>query len=392
MNADAGWTLFQKLRIEDARIYISNRYTKGFNTLFLQLLPPEPNQVNAYGETPFIPRDDFSAPNDKYFQYVEEIIKYAARHQMAVALVPAWLGCCRNNWYDVQYQNGIEKCRNYGTYLGSRFAKYPNLIWIMGGDRDPLREEIVQRAMAEGIKAAAPQQLMTFHAASSHSSTDVFPNESWLDFSMTYSYFRGKQGVWTAEMPQVYEVALKEYQKANRKPFVLGESQYEDENVGTAQMVRRQAYWTILTGGSGHCYGSSVWNFKSNWKQTLDLPGAKQIQLMHRILGHLPWYLFKPDPSDELLVEGRGAYGSDDYAVVSVLSNARMAAIYLPTSRTVRVNVEKIKGTSIRALWINPQTNKRIIGGYFKPKGIRELTPPNLDGDWLLLVGNAGRK
>jgi hypothetical protein len=190
----------------------------------------------------------------------------------------------------------------------------------------------------------------------------------------------------------VYEVAMAESQKIPRKVFILGEAQYEDENVGNDQMIRRQAYWTILNGGGGHCYGSSIWAFGTNWQEKLLLPGVAQVSLFYKIFSGLPWYLFRPDASNEILVEGRGAYGSNDYGSVSVLPNYRMAAIYLPTSRTVKINVEKIKGSNIRALWISPRTNKRWIGGYFKPKGVRELTPPTLNEDWLLLVGNVGRK
>ncbi|NBB20457.1 DUF4038 domain-containing protein [Runella sp. CRIBMP] len=392
MNADAGWTLFHKLKMEEARFYLEHRYSKHFNTIFVQLLPPEPNQTNAYGEAPFARKGDFAAPNEKYFAYVDNIIKMAARMQLLVAIVPAWLGCCGTNWFEAQTANGTDKCRDFGRYLGRRFGNHSNILWIMGGDRDPLREEAVQRAMAEGIKETAPTQLMTYHAASSHSSTDVFPAEKWLDFSMVYTYFRGKQGVWTSDMPQVYEVALKETQKSPRKAFILGESQYEDENVGNALMIRRQAYWSLLGGGSGQCYGSSVWAFGEDWRQKLDLPGVAQMNLFQKIMNGLPWYLFRPDTTSNLLVEGRGTYGSDDYGVVSILPNNRMAMIYLPSSRTIKVNVEKINGSNIRALWISPRTNNRFIGGYFKPQGVRELIPPTLDEDWLLLLGNVGRK
>ncbi|TAG72057.1 MAG: DUF4249 family protein [Runella slithyformis] len=48
MNADAGWLLLQKLTIEEARYYLNNRKAKYFNTVFLQLLPTEPDQKNAY--------------------------------------------------------------------------------------------------------------------------------------------------------------------------------------------------------------------------------------------------------------------------------------------------------------------------------------------------------
>ena len=58
MNADAGWMLFQKLRIEEARVYLANRKAKYFNTIFLQLLPAEPNDRNAYGEAPFLKQGD----------------------------------------------------------------------------------------------------------------------------------------------------------------------------------------------------------------------------------------------------------------------------------------------------------------------------------------------
>ena len=157
-------------------------------------------------------------------------------------------------------------------------------------------------------------------------------------------------------------------------------------------MIRRQAYWSLFSGVTGQCYGSSVGAFNENWRERLDLPGVADMSLFQKIFNGLPWYLFRPDTTNDLLVEGRGTYGNDDYGVVTVMSNYRMAMIYLPTARTIKVNVEKIKGSNIRALWISPSTNKRFIGGYFKPEGTRELIPPSLDEDWLLLLGNVGRK
>lgn len=66
------------------------------------------------------------------------------------------------------------------------------------------------------------------------------------------------------------------------------------------------------------------------------------MNLFQKIMNGLPWYLFRPDTTSNLLVEGRGTYGSDDYGVVSILPNNRMAMIYLPSSRTIKVNVEKL--------------------------------------------------
>ncbi len=392
LNADAGWLLFHKLQFNQARQYIDNRHEKFFNAIFLQVLPPEPDLRSAYNSAPFATQGDLSAPNEAYFKYVENIVRYASSRQMMVGLVPAWLGCCGSNWAKIQQQNGVEKCRNFGQYLGKRLSKNNNIIWIMGGDRDPLGEEVVQRAIAEGIKSVAPNHLMTYHAASSHSSTDVFANESWLDLSMIYTYFRGKQGLWTTDMPQVHEVSDKEYQKTPVKAFILGESQYEDENVGTEQMVRRQAYWTMLSGGAGHCYGSSVWAFGANWQRNLNLSGALSMSRFYKIFNGLPWELLRPEKSGELIISGQGIYGETDYSPVAVLPNYRLALMYMPIGHPVKIDMTKMKGSNLRVLWINPKTNQRWAGGYLKPRAVRELIPPTLSDDWILLIGNVGKK
>jgi Protein of unknown function (DUF4038)/Putative collagen-binding domain of a collagenase len=392
LQGDAAWTLLHKLKLEEAKIYLDDRKNKFFNTIFLQLLPPEPGQKNAYGQAPFLKSEDFSTPNEAYFSYVETIVYEAAKRNMQVALVPAWLGCCGGNWFDIQHRNGVEKCNTYGKYVATRLRSHPNILWIMGGDRDPLREAAVQEAMAAGIKSVNVATLMTFHAASSHSSTDVFPKAKWLDFSMVYSYFRNKKGVWTNQMPQVYEVALNEYQKHPHKAFILGESQYEDENVGTPQMVRRQAYWTMLSGGSGHCYGSSLWAFPAGWQRVLPLPGAFDMAHFFRIFTEMPWELLQPDVENKLVLEGRGVYGADDYAAVATLPNRRMAVVYLPTGRKVKMNVELLKGSTLRATWISPRSGKRWLDSSFKGIGVRTFTPPTTDDDWILIVGNVGQK
>jgi Protein of unknown function (DUF4038)/Putative collagen-binding domain of a collagenase len=390
MNADASWPLFQKLQLDEAKFYLQNRKSKRFNTIFVQLLPPEPTQTNAYGEAPFLIPNDFGTPNEKYFLYVEQIIKEAQSLRMAVAIAPAWLGCCRTNWFDVQYQNGPDKCRQFGQYLGKKFKKYNNIAWIMGGNRDPLREETVQRAIAEGLKIESPEAFITYHAASSRSSTDVFANESWLDFSMIHSDTTVTQNKGIA----MYEFAQNEYKKTLIKPFVLGQAQYEDENPETSLMVRQQAYWTLLSGGAGHCYGSLVSNFPENWKNlmTKQLPGSTDIATFYRIAVTLPWELLKPNFENNIITEGGGTYTQNDYASAAILPNNKLAVIYLPSSRTIKINANSLTGSILRATWVRPRTGKKTIGGTFEPNGIKELTPPDMTDDWLLLIGNISRR
>src|SRR5262245_5666655 len=50
---------------------------------------------------------------------------------------------------------------------------------------------------------------------------------------------------------------------------------------GSAHILRRQAYWTALSGATGQLYGSKyTWQFGARWQDKLDTVGVMQ-------LGHL---------------------------------------------------------------------------------------------------------
>ena len=49
---------------------------------------------------------------------------------------------------------------------------FANVLWILGGDNDPNNARAEIRALGLGLKDAAPQQLITYHAASAGSITD----------------------------------------------------------------------------------------------------------------------------------------------------------------------------------------------------------------------------
>ncbi len=390
LNADTGWWLFNKLQFGQARQYIDNRHAQLFNTIFLQVLPPEPDLRNAYNSAPFATQSDFSAPNEAYFKYVEDIVRYASGQQMVVGLAPAWLGCCGSNWAAVQQQNGIDKCRNYGQYLGKRFSKYSNILWIMGGDRDPLGEIAVQKAIAEGIKSAVPNQLMTYLAANLHSSADVLPTENWLDLSLVFTEIKNKEANTATVETEAHTISDKEYQKSPTKAFIVGGVLNEAEN--TEQLVRQQAYWAMLSGAAGHCYDGLIGGFDKNWQKKLNQNGTLSMSRFYKIFSGLPWELLRPETSGELIVSGQGTYGEDDYSPIAVLPNYRLAIMYLPVGHPVRINMAKMKGSNLRVLWINPKTNQRWAGGYLKPRAVRELIPPTLSDDWILLIGNVGKK
>ena len=72
------------------------------------------------------PNYDLSTPNEAYFARVDRILQLAAKYGFLVILDPAETG----GWLDVMKNNGVDKCRAYGQFLGKRYASFDNILWI----------------------------------------------------------------------------------------------------------------------------------------------------------------------------------------------------------------------------------------------------------------------
>ncbi len=398
-QADTAWMIFSQLTVGEAEEYLVARKAQGF-TAIQTMLAMTPETRNRNGEAPFYGENDFARPNEKYFAHVDSVLAAAEKENLAIAIAALWVGCCREGWagrtktgeLKPMNVNGPEKCRAFGRWIGKRFEKYPNLLWIMGGDNDPAetREEILSLAL--GIKEAAPRQMITYHAASTHSSTDVWPSEGWLDFSMVYTYFRGFNKAWNKTQPDVYEVGYAELNKPGlRMPFILGESTYEGEHGdwGSALQVRKQAYWTMLSGGAGHAYGSPNWRLRADWRKVLQLPGAGSLHHLRTLFERRPWYRLIPDQKGEFAIAGAGAYGQNDYATTAMAADRTFAITYIPSGRRITYDLSRFGDGRIQASWFNPRTGAVTAAGTHPTNATRMFEPPE-DGDWVLVFDRSG--
>jgi hypothetical protein len=318
---------------------------------------------------------------------------------MLLAIAPLWSGCCGEGWAGRDREgrpvplnvNGPEKARELGRWLGRRYGGFDHILWILGGDNDPqnAREEI--RALGQGLKAAAPSQLITYHAASTHSSTDVWPaDESWLDVVMVYSYFRGFNKAWNKNQPDIYEVSHAEYARIPVRPFFLGESTYEGEHGdwGSALQARKQAWWCVLGGGFGHAYGSPNWNMPADWRDVLELPGAHSLVHLRTLLESKPWWTLVPDLNNVVAVEGRGAFATNDSAVTALARDGSFALSYLPSKRAITIDLTKLAGSRVAVSWFNPRTGETTRLPEITDKNRRAFVPPG-EGDWVLVLDAA---
>jgi hypothetical protein len=397
-HADTGWQIFTQLTTEEAVEYMAFRKSQGFNTLQVQIVM-HPEQVSRYGQRPFLGDNDFARPNEAYHDHILKILSKADSLGLLIVMSQPWLGCCKEGFGNTPekpiQKNGIAKNRQYGQYLGKKFNKVKNLMWIMGGDNDPKGDRDYLFAFFDGLFETAPKhQFMTYHASPPHSSTDLFQYAPWLSFSFIYTYWREKPNEWTVHdmMPHVYEAALREWGKSDKMPFVLGESQYEgpgviDNDMGEPQVVRRQAYWAILCGAAGHSYGSDIWGFPKNWREIMRYPGAYQMGHFIRFFEKIAWWTLSPDVAHKAVVGGYGNWSQNNYVTTAVSEDKKLLVSYLPELTSLTIDFGYLAGDTFTGKWYDPRTGKILKEFTNNKKTVQRIISPPAEDLVLLIEG-----
>jgi hypothetical protein len=396
-HADTPWFICHQLTLGEAREYLRHARGLGFTAVQVHF-SNSPADVNRAGQRPFRDPNDFMTVNEAYFDHVARVLTLADSLGLLVCAAPLWKDCCGTGYGgtpDKPYQrNGPQKARWFGQYLGKKFGKFQNLCYIMGGDSDPVGDREVIEQMALGLREFAPHQLVTYHAGTTKSSTDLFQYAPWLGFSMVYTYYRPIArdiGVPSEQVPQVYEVCLREYRKSDRMPFVLGEAQYEDDedpDYGSPQVLRRQAYWALTSGAAGHAVGTSMWNFGENWRKKLALPGLTSMKHLARLLAEIPWHTLQPDQTHRVAGLVVGNYGEDTYVTTAVSEDRTLSISYFPVKKTVVFDPSSLKGRLFYR-WMNAATGEFTPPTAVNPQRPRNFAPPAV-GDWVLLISSRG--
>jgi hypothetical protein len=196
-----------------------------------------------------------------------------------------------------------------------------------------------------------------------------------------------------------YKEVLRSYNRSKFLPTFMVEASYEFEHnggtdPGIPQVLRRQAYWSILSGATGQMYGNKyTWGFIDGWKDYLDTPGAIQMSYVTALFEPRAWYDLIPDQDHTFVIAGYGTFGSRDYVTSARTSSGNLAVAYVPSARTLKVDMSKLSGTAT-ARWYDPAAGvfTNISGSPFANVGSRDFTTPgnNADGpgneDWVLVL------
>src|SRR3984957_17891683 len=350
IQGDAPWSLISGLTNEEAEQYLEDRRQKGFNSVIVSLIEHKfRGPVNRNGDGPFTTPGDFSTPNEKYFAHADWVIRKAAEKGIQVFLAPIYLGYIGTDegWIEETLAKGPEKGISWGRYVGKRYRDFDNLVWLMGGDRNPEKALQDVNAIALGIKEFDSRHIFTAHCHPENSAVDQYNGGGWLDFNTTYTY------------EIVHRKLLRDFSRTPAMPFVLIETSYEGEHNASAVQIRRQAYWAVLCGATGQFMGNRpMWLFDPGWQAALDSPGAADMTRLKALFTSRPWYELIPDgiqeEKHEVVVDGLGEFRGLDYLAAARTADGGTVMAYLPTARPVTVDMTKIAGNAATAWWFNP--------------------------------------
>lgn len=406
---DTAWELFHRLDREDAVYYLGKRAAQGFTVIQAVALAELDglNTPNAYGDKPLIDNDP-SKPNEAYFKHVDFIIDQAAGLGLTIALLPTWGDkVFKSTWGKGPEVFNESNAQTYGKWLASRYKDRKNIIWVLGGDRNPRQgtnDVEIWRSMAAGIAAGAggkEKVLVTYHPQpNKEGSSEWFHSDDWFDFNM----FQNGH----CRDAAVYDHIKGSYDRQLIKPVIDAEPIYEDHPVcfnakelGTSNAydVRKAAYLDLFAGAFGHTYGChDIWQMYSPgreavngphlfWQQAMELPGANQMKYARRLLEARPMLDRVPDQS--LIVENN----LSSHERVQATRGKDYAFVYTSTGKAFSVNPGKLTGSKFTAFWFDPKNGKTKDAGQFDNKTVTRFTPPDsgYGKDWILVLDDISK-
>ncbi|RYF54487.1 MAG: DUF4038 domain-containing protein, partial [Cytophagaceae bacterium] len=370
---DTAWELFHRLNREEADRYLKRRAQQGFTVIQAVALAEFDGlrEPNPYGEVPLL-NNDPTQPNEAYFKHVDYIIDKAAENGLVIGFLPTWGDkVFKDRWGAGPEIFTPQNARVYGQWLGERYRNRPNIIWIIGGDRNPRpgsQDVTVWREMAAGIEAGVggpDKALISFHPqpnGTNGGAVQWFSTDKWLDINM-------HQNGHCRDTP-IYDHITASYNQVPTRPTMDAEPLYEDhpvcfnaKDLGTSNAydVRKYAYLDLFAGAHGHTYGChDIWQMYSPirlgvnsphlfWPEAMELPAANQMKFVRRLLESRP--LLDRVPDQSMIIEN--AYPPAER--IQATRGKDYAFVYTAAGKPFTVKLGTLSGNRLAAYWFNPR-------------------------------------
>lgn len=368
-QGDTEWELFYLLTAEDAKELLRARKKQGFTVVQAMCDGLFPSWVDRDKLPPLdklMPwlNDDPLTPNEAFFNRMDAIVAAAVENHMLL-LIGVY------HAEDVQTKRiTLANVGEWTRWLAHRYKDVPNIIWTMYSSLESSSFPMVRAALKGLSEGDEGSHLVTLHPEGVSGSSSLVQAE--LSFNTYQSLNSGRLN---------YEFAQADYARQPVKPVVNGEARYEGDEGITAFDVRRSAWWSFM-GGAAFSYGHiENWKSPSSWREWVDAPGAKQVEVFGKLLRSLTWWKLI---SDQSILNSNGEYASarsDDGAWILA---------YLPTNLSVTLKLDAVTAKQALVSWINPVTGDKIKIGLYPTDARPRLTPPADWEDAVLLAEKEG--
>jgi hypothetical protein len=407
---DTGWLLFNKLNKDEAEQYLETRKKQGFNVIQVMVVH-DPKDVNVYGDSALV-RGILSKPavtkgnnfdnaaEYDYWDHAEYIVDLAAKKGIYMALVPVWGSAMKAG------KVTPAQAKIYTDFLVNRFGKKWNIIWLNGGDIKGTEGLEVWKTIGNELYAKDTNHLITYHPRGRTSSSTWFHSEKWLAFNSFQSgHQRYNQDTSSKETLHYGEDNWKyvdvDYKLTPTKPVIDAEPSYEGIPQGLhdsaevrwkAADVRRYGYWSVFAGAFGYTYGNnsvmqflktgekkSAYGATAPWFDAVNDTGATQMILLKKLLLSRSYTSRVPDQS---MVVNNG----EKYDRVAATRGSNYAFFYTYTGKPFTVNLGKIPGAKVKAVWYDTRKEHNTKIGEIDNTGTHEFIPPTEGMDWVLVL------
>lgn len=431
--ADTVWTMPQRIKWDDVEYYMQTRKRQGFTVLQIVALDPEQDEEvrNPAGEKALL-NDDVTTPNEKYFSYLDWILDRAEYYGFYVLLLPVWgQMVVGENWSGQRFPKTVNESNayTYGRWIGERYRNRSNILWCLGGDRQPIHNGTdfrnVWRRLAEGLAKGVlgkdlkynqdseewTDLLITYHACYEAGTGECSTMSYWTDEEAWIRFIMLQSG--HGLISKNYELVQREYNRKNIMPVWDGEPAYEAmptswpviESRHGSWMVRKRAYWSLFAGAFGFTYGhASMWCSISpqevnelnvcSWYDALQYEGAGHMKILRDFMESVDLSGFKPCQEILLTQKENPEHNLDDHIQACIDSDKKMICVYFP--HYVRETLD-LPGfpDSVLLNWYNPRTGENFVETTDAAIQDRKLmVSPPTDGpedDWILILGTDGK-
>lgn len=433
---DTCWELFHRMTREEIDEFLEIRKQQGFNVIQAVALAEFNGirEANRYGDWPLNNEDPTqlaitpgnnpsNAYEYDYWDHVDYAIDKMAEKGIYVGLLPTWGDKVAHMWGEGPIIFDEKNAGVYAKILAGRYKERKNIIWILGGDRPAVykfkrdgvekdyNELAIWRSMGLGLESVLGKEaFITYHPNGGNSSSKDLHQESWLDMNA----FQSGHGAREAES---WTFVSNDLGVQPQKPVLDMEPCYEDHPVNpwdgkwtragrgyfTAYDVRARIYRGVFAGGCGVTYGHHhIWQFMNPelykpintgdtiivWRQAVNAAAARQMQHLKKLMLSRPYFSRIPDQS---IIKSYPGKDYRDMIVATRDQDGSFAMIYTPDNKPLMVDLSKVKGSSKKIWWVNPEDGYVIESRTVKRNGIVTLNPPAA-GDWVLVIDDASRR